>query len=156
MKKLIFGTVILLMMSTLLMMSAQAHAQAQLQVQEQPQEIVAETLLRSTSSWNGDALPAYPEGTPEITILRFTIPPGVTLPSHLHTVINAGILLSGSLTVVSEDQEELNLKAGDTLVELVNKYHQGRNTGDEPAVIVVFYAGIEGQEVTHLKSGDRH
>ncbi len=112
MKKLIFATVILMMM-----VSAQAQAQPQLQAPAQ--EIVAETLMRSTTSWNGDALPAYPEGTPEISILKFTIPAGATLPSHLHTVINAGILLSGSLTVVSEDQDELHLKPGDTLIGIV-------------------------------------
>ena len=153
MKKLIFAMVALMML-----VSAQAQAQAQekAEPQEQAQKIVAETLLQSTLSWNGDPLPAYPEGTPEVSILKFTIPAGATLPSHLHTVINAGILLSGNLTVVSEDQDELHLKPGDTLIELVNKYHQGRNTGDEPAVIVVFYAGIEGQEFTHIKNGDSH
>ena len=163
MKKLISGTIILLLLA-----SPQSHAQetaqsptsalAQPPISAPPatQKIVAETLVRSTVSWNGDALPAYPEGTPEISILKFTIPAGATLPDHLHTAINAGILLSGALTVVSEDQDELHLKPGDTLIELVNKYHQGRSTGDEPAVIVVFYAGIEGEEFTHIKNGESH
>jgi len=153
--------ILLLLVSTPL--QAQETAQAPTSAPAQapipasvPAKIVAETLVRSTSSWNGDALPAYPEGTPEISILKFTIPPGATLPSHLHTAINAGVLLSGALTVVSEDQDVLHLKPGDTLIELVNKYHEGRSTGDEPAVIVVFYAGIEGEEFTHLKNGDSH
>lgn len=179
MKKLIFATLILMVLvSTQAQAQSQEQARPQAQVEPQaqvkpqaqvqaqaqklaptpaqPQEILAETLLRSTSSWNGAALPAYPKGTPEISILKFTIPAGATLPSHLHTVINAGILLSGSLSVVSEDQEELLLEPGDTLIELVDKYHQGRSIGDEPAVIVVFYAGIEGEAFTHIKNADSH
>ena len=124
--------------------------------QAQAQDIVAETLVQSTKSWNGDALPGYPSGTPEISILKFTIPAGATLPSHMHSVINAGILLSGNLTVISEDQEELHLKPGDTLIELVDKFHKGQNTGEEAAVIVVFYAGIEGEKFTHIADGDSH
>lgn len=162
-KNLIIATVILLVLVSI-QLQAQETAQAPTSTSAQSpisapapaQKIVVETLVRSTSSWNGDALPAYAEGTPEISILKFTIPAGATLPSHLHTAINAGILLSGALTVVSEDQDELHLKPGDTLIELVNKYHQGRSTGDEPAVIVVFYAGIEGEEFTHLKDADSH
>lgn len=122
----------------------------------QAQEIVAETLVQSTSSWNGDALPAYPKGQPEVSILKFTIPAGATLPDHMHSAINAGIMLSGKLTVISEDGDELHLEAGDTLVELVNKYHKGQNDGDDPVVIVVFYAGIEGEEFTHKASADSH
>lgn len=34
-----------------------------------------ETLSRTGSSWDGNLLPDYPEGNPEITILRITIPP---------------------------------------------------------------------------------
>ena len=122
----------------------------------QAQDIVAEELARSTSSWNGDALPAYPDGTPEVTILKFTIPVGATLPSHMHSAINAGILLSGNLVVTSEDNDVLNLKPGDTLVELVDKYHEGKNVGNEPAVIVVFYAGVEGEAFTHISDGGNH
>ena len=119
--------------------------------QVQAGEIVVEQLIRSTASWDGQPLPVYAQGQPEITILKFTIPAGAELDSHKHSVINAGVLLSGTLTVVSEDQEVLQLKAGDALIELVDKWHHGRNDGKEPAIILVFYAGIKGQEFTHAK-----
>ena len=115
------------------------------------EEIVAKQVLRSTTSWDGATLPAYTEGQPEITILKFTIPAGASLDTHKHSAINAGVLLSGTLTVVSEDQEVLHLQPGDALVELVDKWHHGQNEGTEPAVILVFYAGIQGQEFTHAK-----
>jgi quercetin dioxygenase-like cupin family protein len=110
--------------------------------------IEIEALIKSTQTWAGDPLPEYPEGQPEITLLRITIPPHAKLPLHYHPVINAGILLEGELTVNVSDGSEKHLKAGDTLVELVNINHFGENTGDVPAVILVFYAGIEGSPIT--------
>jgi quercetin dioxygenase-like cupin family protein len=110
--------------------------------------IRSETLASSTTSWNGAALPAYPEGEPEITILRVTIPPHASLPWHKHPFINAGVLLSGELTVETEEDKVLRLNAGDPIVELVNTWHHGINTGDVPAEIIVFYAGVKDMPVT--------
>jgi quercetin dioxygenase-like cupin family protein len=59
-------------------------------------------------------------------------------------VINAGVLINGELTVVTEDGSTLHLKAGNTIVEVVKKWHYGKNEGNEPAEIIVFYAGIQG------------
>lgn len=111
----------------------------------------AEVLVRTTRSWDGSTLPTYPRATPEITILRIRIAPGATLPVHKHPFINAGVMLQGQLTVVSEAGDTLHLKAGDTIVELVEKWHYGRNDGDETVELVVFYAGIGGLPVTVRK-----
>ena len=110
-----------------------------------------EVLTKTTSSWNGSELPHYPRGQPEITILRITIPPKSQLPVHEHPVINAGVLLKGELTVVTKDKETLHLKAGDPIVELVNQPHFGKNEGDQPAEIIVFYAGIKDGPITIKK-----
>jgi quercetin dioxygenase-like cupin family protein len=104
--------------------------------------IQVQVLAKSGSSWDGSALPNYPQGTPEISILKIAIPPGMRLPTHEHPVINAGYLLSGRLKVVTEDGHTLVLNAGDSLVEVVEKWHYGINEGTEPAVILVFYAGV--------------
>ena len=95
--------------------------------------VKVEVLAKTSSSWDGGSLPDYPKGKPEITILRITIPPGVQLPLHKHPVINAGVLLKGELTVVTEDNKTLHLKAGDSIVEVVNKWHHGKNEGNKPA-----------------------
>ncbi len=108
----------------------------------------AEVLARSGLSWDGSSLPAYPQGAPEITVLRITIPPGVQLPLHRHPVINAGVLVQGELTVVTEDNRTLHLNAGDALVEVVDTWHSGRNEGTKTAVIVVFYAGVKESPIT--------
>lgn len=109
---------------------------------------VVEELVKSSRSWDGKTLPAYPEGQPEVTILRITIPAGSRLYTHHHPVINAGVLLSGRLTVVAAGGETLHLEAGDPIVELVNTPHYGVNPGTVPAEIVVFYAGAAGAPIT--------
>ncbi|MEE8510894.1 MAG: cupin domain-containing protein [candidate division NC10 bacterium] len=113
--------------------------------------VTVDVLAKTSSSWDGRNLPDYAKSKPEITILRITIPQGVQLPLHKHPVINAGILLKGELTVVTEDNKTLHLKAGDSIVELVNKWHYGKNEGNKPAEIIVFYAGILGTPITIKK-----
>ena len=110
--------------------------------------VQVETLSKTSSSWNGNALPEYTKGTPEITILRIKIPPGTKLPLHEHPVINAGVLISGELTVITKDNKTLHMKAGDPIVEVVNTWHYGKNEGSEVADIIVFYAGIKDKPVT--------
>ncbi|MEQ8249777.1 cupin domain-containing protein [Oceanibaculum nanhaiense] len=107
-----------------------------------------ETLAKTTKSWDGATLPAYANGQPEITILRITVQAGQKLAVHRHPYINAGVLLKGELTVRTEDGKSLILRAGDPIVETVQTWHHGENSGDGPAEIVVFYAGIEGQPIT--------
>ncbi|MBN1471481.1 MAG: cupin domain-containing protein, partial [Syntrophaceae bacterium] len=83
-----------------------------------------------------------------VTILRIQIPAGAKLDMHYHPVINAGVLLKGELTVIAEDGKQLHLTTGDSIVELVNKKHYGKNEGTETAEIIVFYAGIENKPIT--------
>ncbi|MFQ3198088.1 MAG: quercetin dioxygenase-like cupin family protein [Paraglaciecola sp.] len=113
--------------------------------------IAVEVLTKAMTSWDGTALPEYAEGKPEVSILRIIIPPGTKLPLHKHPVINAGVLLSGELTVVAQDGVTLHMIAGDTIVEVVNKWHYGKNEGNEPAEIIVFYAGIQGEPLSIKK-----
>ena len=108
-------------------------------------------LIKTSKSWDGKLLIPYPQGQPEITIRRITIPAGARLETHSHPVINAGVLMSGQLMVETTDGKVLHLKAGDPIVEVVNTLHYGINEGTVPAEIVVFYAGTVGQAVTVSK-----
>ena len=113
-------------------------------------EIDAEVLVKSTTMWNGTTSPPYGVGQPEISVMRITIPPGQALPMHYHPHATAGVLLSGELVVHTAAGETTKLSAGDGLIELTDQIHAGANTGDEPAIILVVYAGIEGEPVTVL------
>jgi quercetin dioxygenase-like cupin family protein len=110
--------------------------------------VVAKELAKTSQSWNGELLPAYPQGQPKISILRISIPAGARLDIHSHPVINAGVLISGELTVVTKDGKTLHLKAGDPIVEVVNTLHYGINQGKDPAEIIVFYAGTVDMPIT--------
>jgi quercetin dioxygenase-like cupin family protein len=117
----------------------------------QENTVDVDVLTKSSASWEGTDLPNYPKGKPEITILRIKIPPKVQLPLHEHPVINAGVLLKGELTVVTKNKETLHLNAGDSIVEVVGKWHYGKNEGNETAEIIVFYAGVQGSPITVQK-----
>ncbi|MDD5504773.1 MAG: cupin domain-containing protein [Candidatus Omnitrophica bacterium] len=111
-------------------------------------DIVTEELAKAQTSWDGSQLPVYPKGVPEVTILRITIPQGAQLPLHKHPVINAGVMLKGELAVITENNKLLRLKEGDAIVEVVDKWHYGKNEGDGPAEIIVFYAGERNSSIT--------
>jgi quercetin dioxygenase-like cupin family protein len=117
------------------------------------ERIDVEVLAKSTRMWNGTPLPPYGAGQPELSVVRVTIPRGVTLPLHEHPYATAGVLLQGTLEVHTPAGERRRLRPGDGLIELVNQPHAGVNVGEEDAVIVVVYAGIAGQPVTRLLTG---
>ncbi|MFI1745558.1 cupin domain-containing protein [Thalassobellus sediminis] len=109
-------------------------------------------LAESSKSWDGNNLPNYPTDAPKITILKYTIPPKTKLKIHKHLIINAGVLIKGELTVVDEFNNTLLLKEGDALIELVNTFHYGENKSNEPAEIIVFYAGDAETPLTVIKA----
>jgi len=110
--------------------------------------IVVESLLKTTKSWDGQLLPPYAKGQPEVRILKITIAPGFSLPEHKHPYMNAGVLISGRLLVKTEHGKTIQIEAGDALSEVIGTWHYGSNNGDVPAEIIVVYSGIEGQPVT--------
>ena len=116
--------------------------------------VTSQTLCCATTSWDGTCLPAYGSGQPEITIKRIRIPPGTSLPLHKHPVINAGVLLEGTLAVETEEGKNLVLEAGDPIIEVVDHWHRGTNVGKDPAEIIVFYAGTVGTPNTVKKIAD--
>lgn len=106
--------------------------------------IHVETLVKSTQSWNGVPYTVYGKVQPELTVLKMEIPAHSTLPWHSHTVPNAAYVVSGHLNV--EDRasgRRLRVDAGQAFTEQVGAIHRGF-TDDEPAIVVVTYAGYPG------------
>ena len=125
-------------------------AEAQVQVREQAhsvmtdslkQEVKVERLIETSNAWDGSSLPAYPQTQPVITINKYTFPPHSVTNLHFHKIINCGVILSGTLTVVGEDGTSKSFHAGDPIVETVGTIHHGENRGDEDVVVLMFYAG---------------
>ncbi len=142
MKKILAASAILLMTINIVF----SHSLTTNRVEKNP--ITVKQLAKSTKSWNGTTLPAYPKGQPEITILKISIEPNAKLPIHEHPVINAGVLLKGELTVHTTNGKTLHMQAGDPIVECVDTWHYGANEGTNVAEIIVFYAGITNEPVT--------
>jgi quercetin dioxygenase-like cupin family protein len=110
--------------------------------------IQSETLLQSSSSWDGEPYIAYPAGQPELSVLKITIPPHTQLKWHTHPMPNAAYILSGELTVERKaDDKTHHFTAGQVVAETVDALHRGV-TGDAPVTLIVFYAGIEGMPLS--------
>ncbi len=112
----------------------------------------ATLLVKTTTSWDGKQI-VYPVGQPEITGLLIEIAPGKQTNWHLHPYPSFAFILEGSLEVTLTDGQVKHLQAGDPLVEVVNTPHNGRNIGNTPLKIMVFYAGIAGKKLTIEASG---
>jgi len=105
--------------------------------------IKSETLLHTSTSWDGVAYKAYPDGTPELTVLKLTIRANTSLPWHKHPMPVAAYLVSGKLTIEKKNGEKKSFAAGQVLAEAMEQVHRGV-TGDEPAELIIFYAGTKG------------
>lgn len=104
-----------------------------------PGSVTAEVLLRTSSSWNGDAFTHYPTGTPALSLTRIDIPPYTTLEFHCHQTLGLGYVVSGEIEVQTRAGERIIARAGDTLAEVVDLQHRGR-TAALPAQLLVFEA----------------
>lgn len=108
---------------------------------------IVQTLVKTQTSWDGTKLPDYPSATPEIIINRISFRPHHVTEWHYHSVINAGVLLSGELTIVCKDGKEKTFHAGEPIVECVGEVHRGENRGDIPADLIMFYDSTPGQPI---------
>ena len=113
--------------------------------------VQVEELADSTRQWDGQPLPAYPSGQPQVKVLRIHIPAGVVLPWHTHPVINAAVILRGALELNLKDGTTKVFQPGQAIVEVIDTVHTGKAIGSEDVDVVVFYAGVDGMPTTVLQ-----
>jgi len=110
-------------------------------------------LLQRTTSWNDVPYTAYPQGQPQLTTVKITIPAHSSLPWHTHAIPNAAYVLSGHLTLEERDTgRRATFRAGQAFAESVGNVHRGV-AGDEAAIVIVTYAGVPGQELSSEVNG---
>jgi hypothetical protein len=81
-----------------------------------PEAAVSTVLLKTDHSWDGVHYDSYPSGRPELTVLKFVIPPHTTLPWHTHMMPNAAYVVSGTLNLESQDgRHHATLHAGECI-----------------------------------------
>ena len=110
-----------------------------------------EKVIQTNVHWNQQPIRPIHIDHPQITMLKITIPVGEKLAMHKHPILNVGYLTKGELTVRSDKGEELVLKPGDPIVELVDRWHYGESTGSEDAEIVVTYVGEQTDDLSIIK-----
>ena len=101
-------------------------------------------LLKTTSTWDNASYKKLKIKKPEVTVLKIIINVNEELPMHKHDLVNIAYVKKGILTVITDDNKEITLHEGEVLPELVGKYHYGKNTGNEPVELIVFYIGEKG------------
>lgn len=101
-------------------------------------------LLKTTSTWDNAKYKKLKIKKPEVTVLKIIINVNEELPMHRHDLVNIAYVKKGTLTVITDDHKQITLHEGETLPELVGKYHYGKNTGNEPVELIVFYIGEKG------------
>lgn len=112
--------------------------------------INSRTILKTRTSWDGTPL-HYPAGQAEVTGMLVEIAPHAETDWHQHPVPSFGLILQGELDVVLKNGQIKQLKAGDAIAEVVNTLHNGRNNGDIPVKLVVFYTGVAEQPQLTLR-----
>lgn len=105
-------------------------------------------LIRTSQSWDGAQLPDFPQGKPELRVIRLDFPVGAKTGWHHHTVVNYGIVQQGDLTIVCQDGSERTFHEDEALVEVIGTIHRGENRGKKPVILNMFYFSAPGAEIT--------
>ena len=110
-----------------------------------PPATSVEQLLDTDVTILGEAF-AYPGGRARITSLRLTVPPGASVPLHLHPVPLFVYILQGEIIVDYGSRGTRTYRKGDAFVEAFEWPHQARNGGKGIVKILTVYAGAAGVE----------
>lgn len=106
-----------------------------------------ETLLKTTSTWDNKNFEKINIENPEVTVLKIKIDVGENLPMHKHDILNIAYVKQGTLTVTTDTDEQITVNEGECLSEVIGKYHYGKNDGNVPVELIVFYVGENGSEL---------
>jgi quercetin dioxygenase-like cupin family protein len=114
-----------------------------------------EILLQTTQSWNGKPYTHYPTGQPQLTTIRMAIAPHTALPWHTHPFPNSVYVLSGTLTLQDKASGKTQVvHQGQAVGESVDDIHRGES-GDEPTVLLITYAGTPGVPTSIPAKGEK-
>lgn len=108
--------------------------------------------ILSTLTTAGGQPIVLPQGPVRLIATTYDIAPGAQLPVHKHPFPRYGYVLAGTLTVTdTESGKTYDYKRGDFIVELVDRWHFGKNAGSEPLKLLVIDQVPDGQKATVLQ-----
>lgn len=114
-------------------------------------EVQTQILLSASSSWDGEPYQSYPSGQPELLVLKSTLAPHTQLEWHSHPMPSTAYIVAGELTLERKrDGKKQRFTAGQAVSETIDTLHRGV-AGNEPVVLIAFYAGRLGIPLTQLR-----
>lgn len=111
------------------------------------QSISIKPLLKTSTDSLGTPI-VYPTNAPaEISAFLIEIAPGEKTNWHYHPIPCLGYVLEGAVQIELEDGSTKTYRAGEAIVEVINRPHNGSNPGDQPTRLVFFALGSTGQSL---------
>ena len=105
----------------------------------------ATPILQSGATVSGAPL-AYPKtDSAQVTALVLEIGPGGETGRHMHPNPTFVYMLEGAIDVEMDGAVAHTYKAGDSFLEVLNTWHNGKNTGMTPAKVLVVFSGVKGK-----------
>ena len=105
----------------------------------------ATPVLQSGATVAGATI-AYPKtDSAEVTALLLEIGPGGETGRHMHPYPTFVYVLEGAIDVEMEGGMAHSYKAGDSFLEVLNTWHNGKNNAATPAKVLVVFAGVHGK-----------
>ena len=122
----------------LMLLSSSVPAAPQPEIQE----------LFKASRTPGGRMVAYPQGTPEMRVVRVGLPVRATIPLHTHPSPVVVVVTKGAMTnvrLVDGNEVVSVVRPGDGFLEgHSDEPHYVTNKGPEPAEALVTFASVEG------------
>ncbi len=119
-------------------------------------EVTIEPILKTDTTSIGQKIvyPVYADD--EVTIMKVTIPPGKSTGWHKHEFPVFAYILKGSLTVEIENGKPLQFVENSSFAEVINVNHNGTNKGIDDVVLIAFYMGEKGRNLSiHKEDGTK-
>lgn len=106
-----------------------------------------DVLLQSKTTVIGEDI-MYPDGPAQITAAIVSIGEGQATGWHHHEAPLTAHILEGELTVDYGENGKRVYQEGDTLIEALGSRHNGKNTGNGVAKVLVVFSGAVGTSNT--------
>ncbi|MGH7427621.1 MAG: cupin domain-containing protein [Gemmatimonadales bacterium] len=98
------------------------------------------------SGMAGGAPISYPKtDSAEVTALLLEIGPGGETGRHMHPNPTFVYVLEGAIDVEMDGGGVHSYKAGDSFLEVLNTWHNGKNKGTTTAKVLVVFTGVHGK-----------
>jgi quercetin dioxygenase-like cupin family protein len=113
--------------------------------------VTVRPVLSTTTTASGQPI-VLPQKDAQVIVSTYEIAPGAVLPVHKHPFPRYALVQAGLLRVTNADTGKSDdYKPGDFIVEVVDQWHYGTNTGPDTVKLLVIDMVEKGQSNTVLK-----